>query len=476
MSPAARPFAAAAKTLRALPALAAAAWKSVGASVTFTGSSFGEVVRGLFAGGDWYAAAYKRLARLAYTNPIAGRGLRLIAQTLAEAPLYVERRTPDGGYAQVEGFERELDLLDRPSDRMTRETVALAIVTALYCGGEFWVDASAAPITGANAGRPRSLRFILPDEFVGFIRDGATDEIVGYQFKTRRRGTPYTRMADVCRHVRMFHPTDEDRGLPILVSAAAEIEGMAAMTAWNAALSKGGGRLTGIWRPTGLGDGTQLSEEQQNAAQASLNRLLQNVQRDGTEQVVSGALERVAADSTPRDADFSKAVAGHIRQIAAVLGVPPVLIGDEKAGSLTDAGVNSEVAALYKLTVLPLLRFVLAELSALLLPPETRFAVDTDQIDALGEDADSKATRFALLARGPDALLSRNEAREGLGHRPTTPDGSEWREGVVTAFDVPGGIDSREAAPPPEAPFVRSLKALSDDGLDALLSLIPASA
>lgn len=486
-----RPFVAAAKVLTAIPAVTRAAWKS---SSWATGDpspfslvegwrTFGRAWRGgvSLVWSSWMGTDYTRLVRLAYSNPVAGRALRLIAQTMADAPLYVEKRTPDGGWAGADDFGDLLGLVERPNTRTTRETAALAIVTGLYCGGEFWVDAVEAPLTGERAGRPRALRYIMPDEFDGFLRD-ETGAVSGYRFRSRsgqgRTSRTYTRTVDECRHVRLFHPTDDDRGLPVLVSAASEIEGMHQATAWNLALSRGAGRVSGaIWRPSSqtLSDGGQLTEPQQAAAQASLNRLKAEAVLTGNDMVVSGALERIPGDATPKDADWSRAVSGYVRMIASLMGVPPTLIGDEKAGSLTDAGVDSEIAALYKLTVLPLLRFVLADLSAFLLPDGVRFAVDTDQIEALSEDMDARATRYVALSVGPDAPLSRNEARVAMGYGPLAPDGTERPEGTVTAFDIPGGTATAPPLLPPDddPPAVRALKAMGDDGLDALIGLIP---
>ena len=97
-----------------------------------------------------------------------------------------------------------------------------------------------------------------------------------------------------------------------------------------------------------------------------------------------------------------------------MLGVSATLLADAKAGSLTDAGVDSEVRALWLLTVLPLLRFVLEHLSGFLLPEGSRYVVDVDAIEALSEDADKKVGRAVrLVARG---IITIREARVMLGY------------------------------------------------------------
>ena len=423
-------------TALALPAVTAsatkAAWKAVWASGDALPFSLAEGFATLgraWAGGlqlVWgsaYGWSYAKLAKAAFTNPVAARALRLIAQAAAEAPVYVEKRSGSMWDAVEDGFDDVLDLLDRPNARTTREAAMLAVTTALYCGGEFWVDKEG-PATGSNAGKAKRLRFIMPDEFKGFQRDRQTGDVVGYRFQSRTRtgfgSRSYTRTVDECLHVRLFHPTDDDRGLAILVGAADQIEHMGKATAWNASIAEGGGRVKGYWRPVGLENGQQLTPTQQEQAQDSLNKKSLELSRRNLEMVLSGSLERVAGDVTPKDADWMKGLTWDVRMIAALVGVPATLIGDEKGGTLTDSGVDSEVRALYLLTVLPLLNFVLAELSAFLLPEGHRLAVDKDQVPALSEDMDAKAKRFTLLYRG--GVLGLAETRTALGYEEGAPE------------------------------------------------------
>ena len=245
-------------------------------------------------------------------------------------------------------------------------------------------------------------------------------------------------------------------------------------TAWNASIASGGGRISGFWTPKNLGDGKQLARREA-AAGAGVER----PRHAGPAERRDGALGRVrarAGDVTPKEADWLKGLGSSLRLIAAMCGVPATLIGDEKAGSLTDAGVDSEVRALYVLTVLPLLGFVLAELSAFLLPPGDRFAVDADQIEALTEDMDEKAKRYALLYEA--GLLADGECRVALGYDAEVAEnmGERKEQTAPPAFgappspaDPPDPVDGED---PPEPKAVRYMKDLSGEGFDSLLKLV----
>ena len=471
MSPIARATKAALVTVAAVPAVTKAAWKHFGTTTWQGALSFGRAwSSGLrVVWGAHFGISYARLARLAFQNPVAARGLRLIAQAAAEAPVYLEHRK-GSAWEPVESASHGdvLEVLDRPGPRTTRESAFLAMVAALYCGGEFWVEKTAVT-TGPNKG-VRRLRFIMPDEFQRFTRDEA-GEVTGYVFRRRWRSKPYTLDVAECLHVRLFNPLDDDHGLAVLVGSADQMDHMAKATAWNASIAEGGGRVPGYWKPEGLPPGKHLKKDQVEAAQEQFDAAREELAHRNVEKVLSGAFERVAGDVSPKDADWIKGLTWDLRMIAAVLGVDPALLGDVKGGSLTDAGVDSAVRALYLLTVLPLLSFVYAELSAFLLPAGVRLAVDTDQIPALSEDMDAKAERFRGLYT--DGVLGLEETRTAIGHDPKAPDDLRRPAPAVPPSDPP----ARPADPEEDEedlPVIRFFRSLSETEMDEVLSRMAA--
>jgi HK97 family phage portal protein len=365
----------------------------------------------------WGAWGYRRLCELAMSNPHARRGLQLITQNIASVPLQVQRRDGNEWEASEEDAER-VALFERPNDRTSRRRFFEKIVVALHCGGEFWLE-KRGPSTGPNAGEVRSLRVILPDEFVGFNRNRQTGEVEGYRFSSRITGQMYERTTEEVLHVRMFNPVKPERGMAILTAGMA-LQQMQAAQEWNTNIAKGGGRVPGYWVPnaqafeSGSGQAPILSPEQIQSAQEDFDKRSRERAAANLDMFLTGAFERQKGDVTPKDADWIEGQKLAIRQIATLLGVSPTLLGDEKAGSLTDSGVNSEVRALMMLTVLPLLEWLLAEISSFVLPEGQRFYYDRDQIESLQKDVNALWRRYGdAFALG---IIDRDEARVALGY------------------------------------------------------------
>lgn len=358
---------------------------------------------------SWGEVSYDALARRAYRNPTAARALRLVSQLMASVPFVVER--PDG--EQIEGHEM-LRLIERPNPRTSRGFLMDQIVAHIYCAGELFFR-RVAPTSGPNAGKPTatggSLTLLNPSRFQDFIREPGTDEITGYRF-TDSRGRVQNFTTDEVHHVRIYNPNNEDRGYALLLAAARAMEQQEAADDWNKSLASGGGRVPGYFVPQNLTNGTQLTPEVVAAAQEQSDRATLERRQKNLPQVLSGAFKYEAASMTLKDADFLNANKQNMRHIAAVIGVPATLLGDEKGGSLTDAGVDSEIRATYLFTVLPLLDFVLGELNAWLSPAYggMRLAYDRDQIEALQEDVNAIFERYNKAVGGP--WLTVNEARE----------------------------------------------------------------
>jgi len=385
---------------------AALAVKAVYSTTTVTLSAWWQ---GLSA--SWGGVSYEALARRAYRNPTAARALRLISQLQSAAPFVVE--LPGG---EMVTDHEMLRIVDRPNPRTSRSLLFDKITAHLYCGGEVFFHRTA-PESGPNAGRPTakgaSLALLNPGRFEDFARDGA-GEVTGYWFGTGdARRTLYP--AQDVLHVRIYNPTDEDRGMPLLLAADRALQQVEATDDWNRSIASAGGRSPGYFTPKGEG---QMTPEQVAAAQESADKATLERNARHLPQVMSGAFEYKSASMTLRDADFLKGTQENARRIAAVVGIPATLLGDEKAGSLTDAGVNSEVRAAYLLTVLPLLDYVLGELNAWLSPAYggARLAYDRDQIEALSPDVNALYQRMALAVGGP--FLTVNEARESQNYAP----------------------------------------------------------
>lgn len=356
---------------------------------------------------DWGGTDYKALAESAAANPHAGRAMRLII---------------DNGSSVVLGAYKEKEEVPSDALEVVQKTgwdkLWAAFTWGIYCGGEVFLR-KIGPTTGRNAGKARELVILRNEDFLEIKRD-SNGEPTKYIFKNRsEKADAYE--ADEILHIKNFNPLDPDRGLPLLLSARRALTLVEEADTWNRSIAKGGGRVPGYWMPLGL-DGKQLSVEQQEDAQKAFDKVSQKNRKRNSETVLSGAFERIQGDVTPKDADWLKGREVSQREIASVTGVPVTLLADSKAGSLTDAGVDSEVAALFKLTIVPKVDWFLMELTAWLCDGE-ELKADWDQVKALQEDIDAMYLRYTLASG--EKPLTRKEARVALGYDPEPEKGME---------------------------------------------------
>jgi len=383
------------------------AWWAAKSVYTTTNMHLAQWYQGVIA--HFAGVSYDRLSRRAFENPVSARGLRLVGQLMSSVPFVVE--LPDGD--MVDRHEM-MGLIERPNKRLSRSGLCEQIVTHLYCAGEVFMR-RVTPGSGPNTGKPTAagggLYLLSPGDFDEFQRERGTGEITGYYFRDRYDGTRVLYDVDEVLHIRIYNPGDPERGMPILLGANRALEMSEAADAWNKSLSAGGGRVAGYFTPE-IEGGKTLTPEQVAAAQEQADRTMAERQRGSTSLVLSGAFKYQQASMTLRDADFLKLSQKNDRHIAAVIGVSSTLLGDEKATSLTDAGIDSEVRAAYLLTVLPLLDYVLAEVNAWLSPvyAGAKLGYDRDQIEALSDDLNALFSRYTQAVGGP--WMTVNEARE----------------------------------------------------------------
>ncbi|HTG39100.1 phage portal protein [Sphingomonas sp.] len=343
--------------------------------------------------GEW-PVAYADQVREGYCgNPVAQRAVRLVAETVASAPV----EASDPALAAM--------VAERSNGQPLMETLAAQM---LLHGNAY------AQILGDGAGGVAEL-FALRPERVGIDTD-ANGWPVAYRYGVGARvmtmpvedagGRPGV------IHIRHFHPLDDHLGLGCLGAAMGAIAIHNAATRWNKALLDNAARPSGalVYDP---GDGSSLSAEQFRRLKAEMAAAYQGAGNAGRPMLLEGGLKWQAISMTPADMDFVGLKAAAAREIALAFGVPPMLMG--LPGDNAYANYREANRALWRQTIVPLADNILGAIAEALRPwfPDARLSVAVDRVGVLSEE------RAALWQRvGGADFLSDEEKRRMLGVAP----------------------------------------------------------
>ena len=348
--------------------------------------------------GDW-PRGYEAQVRDGYlANPVAQRAVRLVAESVAWAPVH-----STGGAAGAAGAERALALATPP-------LLDSAAAQLLLHGNAF------VQILADSDGEPAELFALRPERVTIEPDSGGWPAAYVYRAGEVKARLPARdglgRPALV--HIRSMHPLDDHYGLGCLGAAAGAVAIHNAATRWNKAL------LDNAARPSGalsLDDGERpLAAEQHERLREELERYFAGPTNAGRPLLLEGGLKWQAMSLSPADMDFVGLKAAAAREIALAFGVPPMLLG--LPGDSTYANYREANRALWRLTVLPLAARLLGAIGAALGAwwPGLRLAADVDQVTALAED------RERLWAQVSAAdFLTREEKREMLGFEARSP-------------------------------------------------------
>ena len=317
-------------------------------------------MRALDAGGG--ALSYEAQVRDAFRNAIAQRSVRLVAESVASAPLLVA------------GEEHPAVGLVTPA---LLETVAMQILLHGNAFLETGLDHTGVP-TAFWALRPE--RMALETDANGWAST--------WVYRLGARTVRYAAHGDAARpgllHLKSFNPLDDHMGLGSLAAASDGVALLNAATKWNRSL------LSNAARPSGalLHDGQDgpLSAEQFDRLRDEIEAGFQGATNAGRPMLLEGGLKWQALAMTPAEMDFAGAKEAAAREVALAFGVPPMLLG--LPGDSTHANYAEANVSLWRLTVLPLLTKVLAGISGHLQLwwPGVRLEVDMDAIPALWAD------------------------------------------------------------------------------------------
>jgi HK97 family phage portal protein len=331
------------------------------------------------ASGQGYAA----MLRAAYLeNPVAQRSVRIIADSVGNAPL--------------SGDERAQNLLN---GAVQGSPLLGLIASHIMLHGNAYVHI----ICGAD-GRPDSLYALRPDRVTVETDENGWPETYLYQIGDKINnisafgadGRPQI------VHIRSFHPDDDHYGLGCLGAAAEAVAIHNAASRWNRSLLDNAARPSGalVYDPGEAG--AVLSTEQFDRLKAELEASYSGADNAGRPLLLEGGLKWQGISLTPADMDFVALKAAAAREIALAFGVPPMMIG--LPGDNAYANYREANRALWRLTILPLLDSILDGVNAALSAwPDTGNAgdgtrdnlrVELEQIPAFSEDRERLWSRI----------------------------------------------------------------------------------
>ncbi|TCP33600.1 phage portal protein [Sphingomonas sp. BK235] len=300
---------------------------------------------------------YEAQVRAAYLgNAIAQRAVRLVAESVASAPL----DCPDPALRALVAAPGLL------------ETVA----AQLLLHGNAFVQ----PLRDGE-GTPAALYPLRPERVS--VEPDADGWPAAYVYRVAARAARLAPEAVI--HLRRYHPLDDHYGLGCLAAAAPAVAIHNAAASWSKAL------LDNAARPSGAlvydaRDGATLSPDQFRRLRDEMDAGFAGASNAGRPLLLEGGLTWQPLSLTPADMDFAGTKAAAAREIALAFGVPPMLLG--LPGDSTHANYAEANRALWRLTVLPLAEAILGGLRAGLARwcGDAVLRVDLDRVPALAED------------------------------------------------------------------------------------------
>lgn len=341
---------------------------------------------------------YQGAVKRAYLdNPVAQRAVRLVAESLGQAPLM----PADEKLAAL--------IAETSAGQPLLETLAAHLVLH----GNAYVQ-----VIKDGRGIPVELFALRPERMSAQLGEDGWPVAWIYRVGESQVSLPVLDedASPNVIHIRHFHPADDHYGAGCLSAADQAVAVHNAASNWNRALLDNSARPSGALVYDG-GDAGGLTGEQFDRLKSELASAFSGRDNAGRPMLLEGGLKWQSLSLSPADMDFAALKAAAARDIALAFGVPPMLLG--LPGDSTYANYREANRALWRLTLLPLAGKLLAALGEGLAVwfPDAKLGVDLDKIPALAEDRE----RLWAQVSGAD-FLSDDEKRTMLGLPPRAED------------------------------------------------------
>lgn len=388
----------------------------------------------------WSTVDYTSSAREGYgRNPYVYAAITQIARTFAGinwkvyADATKERELPD--------HPMKL-LLDRPNPYEAHSVFFEKLIAYLLLDGNSFIQA-----TGPKQGPPLELWVLRPDR-TSVVPGSMANPIAGYIYMVGSEKVPLP--AATVRHLKLFNPLDDWRGLSPISAAAMSIDQSNESKQWNVALLQNGARPPGAMSTTSLLEDTayqRLKEQIQDEYSGFMNA--------GRPLLLEGGVTWQEMGMSPQDMHWIEGQKLSAREIAIVYNIAPELLAD--SANKTYSNYGEARTALYEENVLPRSDWVRDEINAWLSPmyPDAPFCdYAKEDIEALQEGQDAVYDRATKVWQA--GLVKLNEGRKMLGLDPEEDEDKgnayQWEVQSLVAPPEPPPVALPGADQPPQLP------------------------
>lgn len=362
-------------------------------------------------------------------NGYVMRCIRMRAEAVSAIPLilYADRTKE----REIERH-RLLELLDSPNEEDSWPSLVEDFVGFRQLSGNSYMYAP--PVT---ANTPRELYALTPGATVPNVVRG---QLIGYRYSSEQGQQTF--MPQDVAHWMCWNPRDSNIGLSPLASAAYAVTQNNEAKKWNAAVLQNGGRTWGV-----MTSEKNLTDKQYDRLKKDIKEKYSGAENAGKPVLLEGGLHWEQVGLTSQDMDWLQGLNFSMREICAVYGTPPQLLGDPT--SATYANYREANKAYYRGTIVPELASLREQLNRWLVPKFDRtrklwLDFDLDGVEALQED---KAELWNRL--NSTTFLTINEKRMAAGYEAI---GAEGDTIFVPATNLPLDLATQPYEAPQEPP------------------------
>lgn len=364
----------------------------------------------------WTPDRYDALARNGYEQNVwVNRCINQIATSAAGVMWYAARRQSDGQRIRIEptpqalrapGIGYLLNVMERPNPLQSWGTLIEATFGFWHVAGNYYLEGVGNGDNGPDT-PIMELWTQRPDRMA--VVPHPVERVGGYLLRNGGKEVSFEKHQIL--HGAFWHPTNDFYGLSPVRAASTAVDAHNAARAWNVAL------LQNTARPSGalVVDGP-MDDNTYNQLDDELTKRLKK-KRNSRPMILSGGVDWKQMSLTPAEMDWLQGMKLSAREIAAIFGVPPELIGDSE--SKTYANYREARQAFYEETMLPLVDRFRDDVNAWLCPrygDDILIDYDKDAIVALQENADAvwKRATEAFVSGG----ITRDEYRQEIKKKP----------------------------------------------------------